>query len=60
MVAECSKADTGVGPSWHRVTMDVKTLCRFSTAAKIKSKLRFYCREDIEKMLFQHVQIEDK
>lgn len=46
MVAECSNADTGVGPSQHQVTMDVKILRRFSTAARIKNKLTFNCRKE--------------
>lgn len=55
MVAEWSKADTGVGPSQHQVTKDVKILCRFSTAARIKKQLIFYRRKENENMLFSLV-----
>lgn len=40
MVALCSKADTGVGPSIASVTMDVRIISRFSNAATNKKKLK--------------------
>jgi len=51
MVAEWRSALTGVGPSWHPVTMYVKILCRFSTAARIKIKLKIYAIKEKENNL---------
>jgi len=48
-VAECNNAETGVGPSLHQVTKDVKILCRFGTAAKIKIWLLFNSGNEKEK-----------
>ena len=48
-VAECNKAETGVGPSWHQVTKDAKRLCRFSTAARIEKEQLLNCLKEYEK-----------